>query len=92
MHVLPQDDIYRPNYYLSLMEFRQLTLDRLQKFVDQKFFTTRDYLDSKCMDEGFGPQFLTCQDDTVIGVCALSQLHLKATVLGKLGMLRLQAA
>ena len=39
-----QDPIYRPNYYLSLMEFRDLTLRRLQKYVDQQFFSTFDYL------------------------------------------------
>lgn len=40
-----QDDIFKPNHYLSLMEFRQLTLERLQKFVAQQFFVTKDYLD-----------------------------------------------
>ncbi len=39
--------MYRPNYYLSLMEFRDLTLRRLQKFVDQKFFSTFDYLNGE---------------------------------------------
>ena len=39
-----QDDLYRPNYYQSLMEFREQTLQRLQKFVDQRFFKTMDYL------------------------------------------------
>ncbi|KAK9909468.1 hypothetical protein WJX75_002711 [Coccomyxa subellipsoidea] len=39
-----KDPIYRPNYYLSLMEFRDLTLRRLQKYVDQQFFSTFDYL------------------------------------------------
>ncbi len=43
-----QDPIYRPNYYLSLMEFRELTLQRLQKFVDQRFFSTFDYLRGMC--------------------------------------------
>lgn len=43
-----QDPIYRPNYYLSLMEFRDLTLRRLQKFVDQRFFSTFDYLRGEC--------------------------------------------
>jgi hypothetical protein len=38
-----QDDIYRPNYYQSLMEFREQTLQRLKKFVAQKFFSVRDY-------------------------------------------------
>ncbi|KAL3161189.1 hypothetical protein ABBQ38_009556 [Trebouxia sp. C0009 RCD-2024] len=40
-----KDDIFKPNHYLSLMEFRQLTLERLQKFVAQQFFVTKDYLD-----------------------------------------------
>jgi len=39
-----KDDMYRPRYYLSLMEFRELTLQRLLKFVGQKFFSVRDYL------------------------------------------------
>lgn len=39
-----QDDLYKPNYYLSLMDFRELTLKRLQKFVAQKFFSVRDYM------------------------------------------------
>jgi hypothetical protein len=42
---LPQDDIYRQNFYLSLMEFRELTLQRLKKFVDQRFFSVFDYLE-----------------------------------------------
>ena len=29
------------------MEFRQLTLERLQKFVAQRYFTTKDYLDGE---------------------------------------------
>lgn len=40
----PQDDMYRLDHYLSLMEFRELTLRRLQKFVGQRFFSVRDYL------------------------------------------------
>ena len=40
-----QDDIYRQNYYLSLMEFRELTMQRLRKFVDQRFFSVFDYLE-----------------------------------------------
>ncbi|KAK9816668.1 hypothetical protein WJX72_003499 [[Myrmecia] bisecta] len=39
-----KDDLYQPNYYLSLMEFRELTLQRLQKFVAQKFFSSKDYI------------------------------------------------
>jgi hypothetical protein len=30
------------------MEFRELTLQRLKKFVAQRFFSVRDYLDSEC--------------------------------------------
>ena len=30
------------------MEFRQLTLERLQKFVAQQYFVTKDYLDGEC--------------------------------------------
>ncbi|KAL6747266.1 acyl-CoA dehydrogenase/oxidase [Haematococcus lacustris] len=40
-----KDDLYKYNGYLSLLEFRELTLQRLQKFVQQRFFTVRDYLD-----------------------------------------------
>lgn len=39
-----QDDIYQPNFYLSLLEFRELTLQRLKKFTDQRFFSTADYI------------------------------------------------
>jgi acyl-CoA oxidase len=39
-----QNPIYRPNYYLSLMEFRELTLQRLKAFCDQRFFCTKHYL------------------------------------------------
>ncbi|KAK9792964.1 hypothetical protein WJX73_001239, partial [Symbiochloris irregularis] len=39
-----KDDLYKPNHYLSLMEFRELTLQRLKKFTDQRFFSTADYL------------------------------------------------
>jgi hypothetical protein len=47
-----QADIYKPNYYQSLMEFRALTLTRLRKFTEQKFFKTEDYLKGKinCRD------------------------------------------
>lgn len=39
------DPLYKPNshHYLPLMEFRQLTLDRLKKFVGQRFFSVFDY-------------------------------------------------
>lgn len=40
-----QDAIFKPNHYLSLLEFRQLTLERLQKFVAQRYFITKDYID-----------------------------------------------
>ncbi len=46
-HTRWQDDIYRPNYYQSLMEFREQTLQRLQKFVAQKFFSVRDYVNGE---------------------------------------------
>ena len=29
------------------MEFRQLTLERLQKFVAQRYFVTKDYLNGE---------------------------------------------
>lgn len=39
------DPLYKPNshHYLPLLEFRQLTLDRLKKFVGQRFFSVFDY-------------------------------------------------
>lgn len=43
----PQDDIFRYNGYLSLMDFRELTLQRLKKVVSQKFFSVRDYSTSE---------------------------------------------
>lgn len=39
-----QDPIYRPNYYLSLQEFRELTTQRVVKFVGQGFFSVMDYI------------------------------------------------
>lgn len=39
-----KDDMYRPNYYQSLMEFREQTLQRLKKFANQRFFDVRDYV------------------------------------------------
>ncbi|WIA40748.1 hypothetical protein OEZ86_004431 [Tetradesmus obliquus] len=43
-----KDDIFKPNHYLSLMEFRELTLQRLQRFVAADFggrgFDVRDYM------------------------------------------------
>lgn len=38
-----QDPLYRPNYYLSLAGFRELTSQRVQKFVNQRFFSVSDY-------------------------------------------------
>ena len=38
-----QDDLYQPNHYLSLMEFREQTLQRLKKFCEQRFFSVADY-------------------------------------------------
>lgn len=40
---MPQDPLYQPNYYLSLAGFRQLTSQRMQKFVAQRFFSVSDY-------------------------------------------------
>lgn len=39
-----QDDLFKPYHYLPFGEFRELTLQRLQKFCDQRFFSTADYL------------------------------------------------
>ncbi|KAG2451240.1 hypothetical protein HYH02_003847 [Chlamydomonas schloesseri] len=38
-----KDDLYRPNLYQGLMDFREQTLQRLKKFVGQRFFSVRDY-------------------------------------------------
>ena len=38
-----QDDLYKPDYYLSLLDFREQTLQRLKKFCEQRFFSTADY-------------------------------------------------
>jgi acyl-CoA oxidase len=37
--------MYRPNEYLSMLEFRELTLQRLKKFAAARFFRARDYTD-----------------------------------------------
>ena len=37
--------MYQPNYHVSLEDFRDLTMDRLSKFTDQRFFRTIDYLE-----------------------------------------------
>jgi hypothetical protein len=46
-----QEDIFKPNHYLSLMEFRELTLQRLKRFVTADFngrrFDVRDYLNGR---------------------------------------------
>lgn len=39
-----QDPLYRPNHYISMMELRELTLVRLKRFLDARFFSIRDYL------------------------------------------------
>lgn len=39
-----RDPLYRPNYYLSLSGFRELTSQRVSKFVEQRFFSTSDYI------------------------------------------------
>lgn len=39
-----QDPLYAPNYYLSLAGYRELTSQRVKKFVDQRFFSTSDYV------------------------------------------------
>ena len=41
---LRRTKLYKPNYYLSMYEFRDLTLRRLQLFVSQRFFSVFDYL------------------------------------------------
>ncbi|KAF6252133.1 acyl-CoA dehydrogenase/oxidase [Scenedesmus sp. NREL 46B-D3] len=45
---LLKEDIFKPNHYLSLMEFRELTLQRLKRFVTADFngrgFDVRDYM------------------------------------------------
>lgn len=37
------DPLYQPNYYTSLEGFRELTMQRVVKFVRQGFFSVRDY-------------------------------------------------
>jgi len=39
-----RDDIYRQNYDLSLGEYRELTLRRIRKLIDARFFSVRDYV------------------------------------------------
>lgn len=38
-----KDPLYTPNYYLSVPGFRELTSQRVQKFVAQRFFSVSDY-------------------------------------------------
>jgi hypothetical protein len=42
--IVVQDDLYRADYYQSLMEFREQTYQRLQKYAAQQFFKTHHYL------------------------------------------------
>jgi acyl-CoA oxidase len=37
VYELLKDDLFQPNYYQSMMEFRELTLQRLQRFVNTDF-------------------------------------------------------
>jgi len=39
-----KDDLYKPDYYMPLLEFREVTLQRLQRFADQRFFSVADYV------------------------------------------------
>ena len=55
-----QDDIYKADYYLSLMDFRELTLKRLKHFVDQHFFSVKDYLQGEPWDPQSQPLELLC--------------------------------
>eukprot|EP00798_Chlamydomonas_sp_ICE-L_P021823 gene21823-28849_t len=41
---LAREPIYKPDYYLSVMEQREQTMQRLIKFVEQKFFSVTDYM------------------------------------------------
>ena len=43
-HPILQDDLYRADYYQSLMEFREQTYQRLKKYSKQQFFKTEHYL------------------------------------------------
>lgn len=38
-----QDPLYQPQYHLSLKDFRALTLERLKRFTEQRFFRAIDY-------------------------------------------------
>lgn len=39
-----KDPLYKPDYYMPFDDFRELTLRRLQKFCEQRFFSVADYL------------------------------------------------
>mmetsp|Transcript_30316 Transcript_30316/g.55398 ORF Transcript_30316/g.55398 Transcript_30316/m.55398 type:complete len:644 (-) Transcript_30316:901-2832(-) len=41
-----KDPLYRPDYKMEFMAFRQLTLDRLKKFTGQNFFHLSDYINN----------------------------------------------
>ena len=41
-----RDPLYAPNYSLSLSGFRELTSQRVSKFVAQRFFSVSDYISS----------------------------------------------
>lgn len=61
-----QDDIYKPDYYLSLLDFRELTLQRLKHFVDQKFFSVFDYLQGKPTPASCTASDLVAADSSII--------------------------
>lgn len=75
-----QDPIYKPEYECSLMEFRELTLQRLKKFCDQGFFSVKDYTRGESeaiIKEGTRllPQFLLCSfQDLTTAIIALKLL------------------
>lgn len=39
-----QDPLYKPNYYLSMQGFRDLTSKRVGAFVAQRYFSVFDYV------------------------------------------------
>lgn len=41
-----KDDLYKPDYYMPFEQFRKVTLQRLQKFADQQFFSVADYMNN----------------------------------------------
>ena len=36
--------MFKPDYYMALRDFRELTLRRLQRFCDQRFISVADYM------------------------------------------------